>query len=68
MCHELILFDFHIQIPPLIFRNWVIKSEILYPAAEKDKPTKLCGVTGIHPRILTRARDHVVYGLLIIIN
>jgi len=43
----------------LIQGNWVVKSEILYPFCDKEK-VKLCGVTGIHPSILSKARDYVL--------
>lgn len=49
------------QVAELVQGNWVVKSEILYPVVDKDKPSKLCGVTGIHPDILTKARDYVVH-------
>nr|CAG4647122.1 EOG090X07NA [Megafenestra aurita] len=47
------------QVAELVQGNWVVKSEILYPVVDKDKPSKLCGVTGIHPDILTKARDYL---------
>lgn len=47
------------QVAELVQGNWVVKSEILYPS-EKDKPAKLYGITGIHPDIISKARDYVV--------
>ena len=52
------------QVAELVQGNWVVKSEILYPSAEKEKVAKLCGVTGIHPDILSKARDYVVMDLI----
>nr|CAG4649404.1 EOG090X07NA [Scapholeberis mucronata] len=49
------------QVAELVQGNWVVKSEILYPSGEKDKPVKLCGVTGIHPDIISKARDYVLH-------
>nr|CAG4651048.1 EOG090X07NA [Simocephalus serrulatus] len=46
------------QVAELVQGNWVVKSEILFPSAEKDKPGKLCGITGIHPDIMSKARDY----------
>lgn len=48
------------QVAELVQGNWVVKSEILFPSAEKDKPGKLCGITGIQPDIMSKARDYVV--------
>jgi hypothetical protein len=48
----------------LVQGNWVVKSEILYPSGEKDKTVKLCGISGIHPDIISKARDYVVNSLL----
>ena len=48
------------QVAELVQGNWVVKSEILYPSGDKDKPVKLCGLTGIHPDIISKARDYVV--------
>jgi predicted small secreted protein len=44
----------------LVQGNWVVKSDILYPSADKDKQVKMCGISGIHPDIMTKARDYVV--------
>lgn len=54
------------QVAELVQGNWVVKSEVLYPSTtEKEKGSvKLCGLTGIHPDIMTRARDYVVCRLL----
>lgn len=51
------------QVAELVQGNWVVKSEILYPSGEKDKIVKLCGISGIHPDIITKARDYVVSSL-----
>lgn len=51
------------QVAELVQGNWVVKSEILYPSGEKEKVVKLCGITGIHPDIITKARDYVVGSL-----
>lgn len=53
------------QVAELVQGNWVVKSDILYPVPEKerDKTVKLCGLTGIHPEILSKARDFVVIKL-----
>jgi len=48
------------QVAELVQGNWVVKSEILYPSGEKDKTVKLCGISGIHPDIISKARDYVV--------
>jgi len=48
------------EVAELVQGNWVIKSEILYPAPVKNEPVKLTGVSGIHPVILTKARNYVV--------
>lgn len=50
------------QVAELVRGNWVVKSDVLYPTPEKerDKTVKLCGLTGIHPEILSKARDFVV--------
>ena len=50
------------QVAELVQGNWVVKSDVLYPVPEKerDKTVKLCGLTGIHPEILSKARDFVV--------
>lgn len=50
------------QVAELVQGNWVVKSDVLYPVPEKerDKTVKLCGLTGIHPEILAKARDFVV--------
>nr|CAG4642574.1 EOG090X07NA [Evadne anonyx] len=49
----------------LIQGNWVVKSEILYPYSEDRSKfsgkSKLVGVTGICPKILTKARDRVLH-------
>lgn len=52
------------QVAELVQGNWVVKSEILYPSGEKDKTVKLCGISGIHPDIISKARDYVVNSLL----
>lgn len=49
------------EVAELVQGNWVIKSEILYPAPVKNEPVKLTGVSGIHPVILTKARNYVVF-------
>ncbi|XP_046643521.1 DNA-directed RNA polymerase III subunit RPC5-like [Daphnia pulicaria] len=49
------------QVAELVQGNWVVKSEILYPSGEKDKTVKLCGISGIHPDIISKARDYVMY-------
>ncbi|EFX88642.1 hypothetical protein DAPPUDRAFT_206352 [Daphnia pulex] len=51
------------QVAELVQGNWVVKSEILYPSGEKDKTVKLCGISGIHPDIISKARDYVVNSL-----
>lgn len=48
------------QVAELVQGNWVVKSEVLYPGPEKDKPVKLCGLSGIHPDIMSKARDYLV--------
>ncbi len=48
------------QVAELVQGNWVVKSEILYPSGDKEKAVKLCGITGIHPEIISKARDYVV--------
>nr|CAG4637081.1 EOG090X07NA [Ceriodaphnia reticulata] len=47
------------QVAELVQGNWVVKSEILYPSVDKEKAVKLCGITGIHPEIISKARDYV---------
>lgn len=54
------LLNFVQDVAELVQGNWVIKSEILYPAPVKNEPVKLTGVSGIHPVILTKARNYVV--------
>nr|CAG4641766.1 EOG090X07NA [Eurycercus lamellatus] len=49
------------HVAELVQGNWVVKSEMIYPSPEKDKPVKLCGLTGIHPDIMSKARDHVLH-------
>ena len=48
------------QVAELVQGNWVVKSEVLYPSPVERNAVKLCGVTGIHPDIMQKARDYVV--------
>ena len=48
------------QVAEFVQGNWVVKSEVIYPGAEKDKPAKLCGVSGVHPDVLSKGRDYIV--------
>lgn len=48
------------QVAEFVQGNWVVKSEVIYPSGDKDKPGKLCGVTGVHPDVLSKGRDFIV--------